>query len=364
MCVICILNPGLTPPLELIENATYNNPDGYGLILRDPDAKKLQIIRKCDETGNDPKEIYDLLKDNEDIERYLHLRNKTEGDISLENTQPFCCFHSGKREVYFMHNGTLYDYKSSNSSYVHYQHGVRVQATEKKDSPEDSDSKKFNDTFLQPLMSRIEGENGKGDIHDPVFGTIVQKFWGSAQHNRGCLISSDQGFVLINKSNWETIKTKDGDFLASNNTYFKDVIRGAEYERRKKEKERLEREAKEREEKENKNTLHNRTSKGGWPTARLKDIPLDKKYQLKSSIDHLAYDPKVWNEEGLAALSNLTGIEIEDFISKNPADAAVLFEYLSCEFSRIWSKYEKATKHLERLNSNKKKDESQERKVG
>lgn len=205
MCVILILEPGITPPSELIKNATYNNPDGYGLILKDVQTKKLQIIKSKAINGNipenDPEVIYDLLKDNEDCQRFLHLRHRTEGPVDEENTHPFTSFYSDKRQVYFMHNGTLYDYKPKTTSYT-YINNVRVDNNSDEDSI--SDSKKFNDTVLAPLLTKIKGTNGYGDIHDDLVQTAITKFWGSGD-NKGLLISNNQDFILINRDKWKRL---------------------------------------------------------------------------------------------------------------------------------------------------------------
>src|SRR5690606_28430826 len=122
--------------------------------------------------GNDPEEIYDLLKDNEDLERFLHLRWMTEGDITEENCQPFCAYSSNKREVYFMHNGTLYDYRPKTSR-VSYINGVKTEDI----GETASDSKKFNDEFLAPFLLRFKGEHGPADATDPFAKMIIAKYW-------------------------------------------------------------------------------------------------------------------------------------------------------------------------------------------
>lgn len=357
MCVIIVLKPGYTLPLFMLENACYNNPHGYGLILRDQNTKKLQIIKSNEKAladGNDPDEIYNLLKENEDIERYLHVRWKTEGDISLENVQPFCSYNSNKREVYFMHNGTLGDYRPP-TQHVRYENGIKV---EESNGSQQSDSFRFNEMVLQPVLSRISGEQGKGDILDPVFATIVTKFWGSGTINKGLLVSSDQGPLLINRENWKTIKTNNGEFVASNDTYFDKLVRGPMFE--KQEQEKKEAEAEER----RRRFQEVDSKKNSTEIKKLKDILLQDKIKLPLNIKELLSDVDVYSDEGLASLKNLTAIEWEEFFDNNKENTVHLMIHFTDEFAKLYDKYTKASEYLKKIQSEKSQKKEQEVRVG
>jgi hypothetical protein len=349
MCKIIILEPGFTLPYELLENAVYNNPDGYGLILKDPKYKKLQIIRSKTVDGkmpeNDPKSIYDLLRENDDCQRFLHVRHRTEGPIDDDNTHPFVSFFSDKRQVYFMHNGTLYDYKPK-SGQTTWVNNVRV---ESKGDGEISDSKKFNDDVLFPFLNKFTGDQGKGDIHDPLFEMYVKKFWGVGGENRGLLISNDQDYKLISSDKWKTISVDSGKFLASNDSYFKDVIRGPEFERRKA--------AKAKEEAANPRPKFQQGNTNTWPITPIKDIDLAKTVSLKNNLqDFFNLGVDCWDEESLVALSNVTEPEFIDLANKHPEEMASMMVILTSYYKDVFERYTRAANHLRDLNAKGKTD--------
>lgn len=342
MCVILILEPGITPSMELIKNATYNNPDGYGLILKDTEQKKLQIIKSKAINGNipenDPQVIYELLKDNEDCQRFLHLRHRTEGPVDEENTHPFTSFYSDKRQVYFMHNGTLHEYKPRVSHYT-YVNNVRVNNSNDEDSI--SDSKKFNDTVLSPLLTKIKGANGYGDIHDDLVQAAITKFWGNNGDNKGLLISNNQDFILINKDKWKKINSYGVEFLASNDTYFDKVIRGPEFERRKKEEE--------AKRPRFQNYQHN-TSYNTWSISSLKNVDLDEAIKLKGNLPEFFNSSESWDEDAIANLANVTEPEFITFCEKHPGDAASMLIILTSYYKSIFERYGRIVNHVASLN--------------
>lgn len=346
MCVIIHLEPGFTPSYAMIEMATWNNPHGYGLILRDKSAKKLQLIKSGSnaiENGSDPKEVYDLLKDNEDLERIIHLRWKTEGDVSIENVQPFGVYSSGKRDIFLMHNGTLHDFRPP-SAVVSYVNGVKQEKNERTGW---SDTRIFAEDIVSPLLVRIKGEDGFGDIHDPMFVKTINKFWGSAAHNRGILISSDQEPLYLNKTCWQEISDGGQKFLASNNTYFTKLERGPEFERRKK-----------IEEEEKKARFQDTSGKDqksstGAPVQKLKDILLNDKITLPINIKDLLHDVDVYTHQGLAELKNITAIEWEKFI-ESKSDIMSLLLHLTDEFAVLHERYQKLVSFQEMKREEKK----------
>lgn len=336
MCGILILPPGHMINWDKFQNFVWNNPDGYGIVLKDEKNKKIQVIRKCENNQeNNPQEIWDILIKNKDIKRYLHVRNRTEGIINLDNTHPFTSYHSDKRTVLFMHNGTLQEYAPKKT----YMNGVMTQ-----EASEDSDTKRFNEQILLPFLLEI-----KGNIESPIFRTLLNKIWPSGI-NRGLLISSDQEDVVINPAQWERIDSSvEGEkVFASNNNYFDRLIRGPEFDRR--EKKRREEDEKKKPRFQN-NLLENHSS--SWPITPLRLVDLKKHSWLKDGVSNLISDPNLWDWDGLAKLAALTDDEIQEFIRKSPEDACYLLLHLSEEFRNLHEKYVKASKHLEHLNNKK-----------
>lgn len=86
MCSIIYLKPNAMIPYEMLENAVYNNWHSYGLVTK-VDGK-LDIKKKVPESGEvDPKEVFKLLQDDIEYERFLHLRHNTAG-IRRQSTRP------------------------------------------------------------------------------------------------------------------------------------------------------------------------------------------------------------------------------------------------------------------------------------
>lgn len=355
MCKIMIFPVGVNPEWEKFQNAVWNNPHGYGLILKDPKNKKLELIKSGEKelkNGNDPKELFDLVTDNDDFERYLHVRWKTEGAISQDNVQPFCSYNSKSRQVYFMHNGTLYEYRNS-TGVNHYYQGVRKEA----EDAGDSDTKRFNDKFLSPFIQRIVGENGKADFHDPIFQAILMKYWGAAAHNRGVLIANDLDYFLINSKEWKENKTSKGSYFSSNDQYFDKLTRGFEFDRR--EAERKEIEEKERAtRKEQQDKFHTDHTKN---IVNLREVSFQKKYGEIKNINDLMTDIDVYSHSGIALLKNLTAVEIQTFIQKNEEDAIALIMHLTDEFAKLYDNHTGLTEYVQKI---QKGNSENKRKVG
>lgn len=315
MCVICVLQPGYTPPFEMIKNAAHNNWHGYGMLLKE--NKRIQVIKKCEPTGeNDPQEIYDILKKHEDIERVLHVRHTTMGTTSMENTQPFPVFYSKNRQIYFCHNGTLgIDPPTARQLDALGDHDITTDS---------SDSKKFATFKLAPLLQRMVGENGKGDIHDPFFMELVGKLWSN--NNRGIIYANDQEPLYLG-ANWRTIKDKDGnEFFASNDDYFNRVQRGPEHERR-------------MAEQRKKNTAITNERRGNdtdrvsnafqlqCPTFRIR-------YGLSEGIKNILEDDDVWDLDGYISMANLTLKETEELVESLGTDLAAMLMYITGELKK------------------------------
>lgn len=317
MCSIIQLQPGYTLPYNMLQNAVWNNPHGYGLIVKK--KKKLEIIKELPVEGNDPQKIYELLKKHESGERFLHVRWKTQGDVSELNIHPFKVFEHKGREVWFMHNGTLNNYGPSN-----YQHGTNT--------PQKSDSRKFADTVLEPILSKVVGENGLGDYEDPTVQEIIEKFWSYG--NKGVLISNDLDPYFLGKNNWTVISTKEeqggkevtGSFYASNNEYFSVLKRGPVFDKLKEEREVEEREKRLA-------AVRSRPTQGD---SSLPDgiTPLScpawsERFSVSDDIQDICEDSDLYNIDGYIGLANLTWEEMKALVEKSPEGCATLLFYLT-----------------------------------
>lgn len=336
MCNILALSPGVMLPFDKFENMVNNNPHGFGLILKDPKHKRLEVIRRCNVKGNDPKEIFDLIDDNKDIERYLHVRWRTDGPIDIDNTHPFPAYASDKRQVYFMHNGILHDYKPKCKTTT-YENGVAVVSEAEEGT---SDSKKFNDEFLAPYLLRHVGENGPADISDPVFQGIVQKFWGHGD-SKGLLVSNDQDFVLINRKSWKELDFGKGKFWSSNDTYFNTLSRGPVFEEQKKKREE---EAKKRE-----GRFQNRGANDSGAITDLKNVNLKPRATLTEDLSRIFEDYDIWTEEGMASLNNLTNLELDHLVKHSPEEAVNLLLTLTGYYSDLHEKHTRAVRYLKEV---------------
>lgn len=338
MCNIAVLSAGVSIPYEKIFNVTNNNPHGYGLILKDKEHKKLEVIRKCHEKGNDPKEIFDLLEDNKDVERYLHVRYRTEGPIDLNNAHPFSAYNSNSRQIHFMHNGTLTDFKTKISTT--YEKGVKIETVEGDQNI--SDSKNFNDNFLAPLLLNYSGENGRGDIHDPVFQMIIDKFW--SYNSKGLLICNDLDPVFINKKDWKELDFGGGKFWSSNNDYWNTLVRGPVYEAKKK------KDAEESAARASKFQARNSNN----TITSLKDLNLKPKEVLTEDLARIFEDYDIWTEEGMASLCNLTEVELLQFVEKDHECAAALLIQLTSSYDTLYKNKQRLIKYIKQLKNGEK----------
>lgn len=340
MCCILYFPVGASIDYNRLKNCVHNNSHSFGAIIKNPNHKKIEIIRKCYWEDNEkpisPDEVFELIDKNREFERYIHLRWRTDGPIDLDNTHPFPVFVSNKRSVYFMHNGILHNFKPDIQT-VTYVNGVK---TERK-GENISDSKKFVDTFLAPLMTRFAGEGGKGDISDPLFADIVQKYWNNG--SKGLLISNDQDPYFINMKEWVKLKHEDKEFFASNNTYFDKLQRGPEYDRVRREEE----EARRRNQSGGRFPVGVGHNSGHYSRVitELKYIPTNPREPLTKELKDMFSEYRIWEEEGMASLSNLTPVEIEGLVKDNPNDATNLIIYLTSYYTELYNRYTKLVNH-------------------
>lgn len=325
MCVIMVLPSNVMVPWEMFQNATWNNEDGYGILIKD--KNRFQLFKECPEEGNDPDKIYKILEEHKGLERYVHLRHKTEGGINIENTQPFCTYKSNKREVWFMHNGTLYEMKSNVNAKTTNLSTVSLEGQDL------SDSNIFNQKILRPMFARINGDLGKGDIQDPFVQSIIQRYWST--NSRGILISSDQEPFLLERSSWSKLVTPEGEILASNNDYFESVRRGREYDRRKK------KEDEERAKASSFRTVPARIV--GKNITSLECSRFNQVHDLSEKIVNILEEVDLYSEEGLIDLANLTYNEFKAFAENIDAeDMAGFLIHISDAYKTLFDKLEKA----------------------
>lgn len=229
MCVITIYDEGIMPDKEEFFNSVYNNPHGWGLLIR-TGGNTLELRQEVTE-DTDPQIVWDNLEDSINKIRYLHLRNATVGTVTQQNAQPFSFYkdETTGEELWFMHNGTLSSFKSDKDE--HYGR-YATYTTPLVDEP--SDSLNFANIVLTPVFEALKNPMNIGS--EVVLDLIINEFW-SNYSNRGLIISTcdDNPHVLINEKDWCNIDVSPIDkdpYLASNDTYFKKIIRGPEHDRR------------------------------------------------------------------------------------------------------------------------------------
>lgn len=351
MCVISILEPGQILPKDWVTNAVYNNPHGFGLILKDPKRNKMEVIKKCPEKGTDPEEILDLLEDNLEMKRYLHLRWRTDGPVDVDNAHPFTSYYSDRRQVYFMHNGTLHSYKPRAGGWVT-EGGVRTEII----AEDASDTKLFNERVLQPLLLRWEGSQGRGDISDPVFCEVIDKYWGATGDNKGILICNDLDDIYINRARWSILKdTNDDPFFASNDSYFKQLVRGPVFEELKKvrEKEEAEKRAKA-------SRFHDRPKIVGTAlsVSNLKNFRFHEKTKLPEEVQDIFNDVNLYTRDGLSQLENLTPLELESIAKNHPEELTTFLVFFTSEYAGLFAEHLKTLTELGKLKNEKAQEKS------
>lgn len=211
MCVIFTLEPGQNIEDDKLDKAVANNWHGYGVVLKDPSANRLEVRQNFSaDKGADPEEVARILRDNDDVIRYVHLRHNTAGADGIENCHPFPVYSSDRRDIYLMHNGTLFDFKP-------------------KGDDQRSDTRIFTESVVSPLLVGFEGEFGKGDYNSPVIRTVLDKLIGGT--NRVLLMSNDLDPLYC--GNWIDVVQKDGSRIkASNAEYFYTIKRGPRHSNR------------------------------------------------------------------------------------------------------------------------------------
>jgi hypothetical protein len=341
MCVIAYFKPGYMPPKEMLWNAVYNNWHSYGLVTRIDG--KLDIKRVVPTTGEvDPQEVWDVLEDDRDFERFLHLRHNTAGLTNLDNCHPLDVYYNPKkgRQVVFMHNGTMYNYKSKKKN------ANGIGETDDDDGP--SDTRNFTDRVLIPYLSSMDFGNGAGDIEHQLTKELIKRFWGGS--NRGLLISSDQDPLFID--DWKVVGPEGDKFLASNDDYFKEVKRGPEHTRR------LVRAEKAKE--DHKKLPQSNGTREIVPVGQFKEGTHDF-FHLKESLANIVNDFAVYDRAGAVALGLATRDELVELYEQRK-DCLAVMDWVFTDYAKLYDEHlqivkdkEAATKMIATLMAEKKR---------
>lgn len=353
MCIIFHLKPGYTLPKRLLANACYNNPHGYGIIIKK--EGKINVVKDLPADGNDPEVLYKILKDNEDADRFCHVRWKTAGAISLDNTQPFQVYNDRGREIWFAHNGTLNGFTPP---YNHMQSRV--------DPNEMSDSRKFAQDVLMKYLPKFMGDNGVGDYNDPVMKEIIEKAWSYS--NKGLVVANDLEPLILGEKHWEYIKTKEtvevdgveleieGEFYASNNDYFMELKRGPLHDK-------LEAEKRKKAEEAKAAVSAFNTSTTGQEIVPLSSPAFSATYSIGEIAVEVLDDFDLYSPEGYVSLANLTYAEWITIFKKMPNDDAASLMIYCTDFMKktyesleiMKTDYKNLQSELELLKSKEKK---------
>lgn len=323
MCVILDLKKGENLKYSDFENAVFNNPHGFGIIMK---ANGMMEVRHelQDPEKVDPEALYKILYDNSDAERIVHLRWKTEGDISESNLHPFLVHKVGKSETWFAHNGTLHSY--SPARYVQGQPVVNAE----------SDTYIFNKTFLQPLFLNFRMEDGHVNLNNEWLRKMITKEWSQA--SRGIIVNNRQESFKL--GTWEEREGEDGALISvSNKSYFDKLSRGPRYDAQKKAEEEARRAALPVMPASNVVSINR-----GASVSRMDCSRFGLSYGLSARIKDLWSDSDIHSLEGLSKVSALTYEETKELVEKHPRDAVSLITMLSARLRECWDLYQGAKK--------------------
>ena len=104
MCMLCVVNPGVIPDRDKLENSALNNPHGFGFAIAVPDEERIIVERTmdADESINN---FLKLRKKYMDGYALWHARFATHGSKTVANCHPF---KVGKdKRTYLAHNGII-----------------------------------------------------------------------------------------------------------------------------------------------------------------------------------------------------------------------------------------------------------------
>jgi hypothetical protein len=104
MCLIIHKPKNLQAIIDrgMLQSGTQRNSDGWGIMYAVPGENRIQVVR-----GMEASELFkrvEILEKDSNIDLFIHLRMKTHGTVSHENTHPFSIGNSG---ALLMHNGII-----------------------------------------------------------------------------------------------------------------------------------------------------------------------------------------------------------------------------------------------------------------
>lgn len=333
MCVILVLEPGVMPDKSKLFNAVYNNWHGYGLVYKG--KKAFDVIKKSAERDGEitPEEVWELLESKKQYLRYLHLRHNTAGATSLDNTHPFEVLRHGDDIILFMHNGTLYEYKSKISVPSKFTQGS---FTMEDDPNGPSDTKNFVDQVLTPYLGSLLYNGRIGDLTNPNMRKLISKFWSTPQTNRGILLSKKQEHWMFGA--WEKIKNSGGQEISVSNTdYFDSVKRGPEKERR-------DVQAAQAKAKVQAQTVQtNQAEQKVVQISDLSELDLTQGlalFEIKGRARQILDDYNIWDREVAAkGVGNLTKADLLD-IANDTESCVALMDWIFCDYATLNDEYE------------------------
>lgn len=334
MCNILFLKPGVMPKRDDFWNMCYNNWHSYGLVtLVDGKMDIKKFVPDVHVGEIDPKELWDLLVRDKEYPRFVHVRHNTAGATSEENCHPFDVFYQQKggkeHQVVFMHNGTLYEYKSKKLN----DNNVLID-----DESGPSDTLNFTNRVLIPFMSSCDFGQGKADLDSPYMRKLLLKFWPTTG-NRGLLIANDQEPFFL--GDWKKTKGEnDEEIITANDDYFKAVVRGPEKMRR----DAAEAFKKKQEEEARKNVvpfrqgitenkIHNISDFTCFTTGAQHPV-----YGLTSSLKDVLSDWEVWDRHTAVGLGAATADELEE-IWKEKKDCLILMDWIFSDYATLYGEF-------------------------
>lgn len=178
MCVIIARAPNVDIDPEKIESACIVNNDGYGFtVINDGKFDTYKNV-----APNKAAELIKRLEDAKDQMVMVHLRFRTDGDISLENCHPFTVTTKDDHgiDIQLMHNGVISDFSGGKDEY--------------------SDTYRFNELILKPLFIRSLKalEDPSKWASDPTISMIVHKYAGAG--NVFTIYDTDGNSLVTNKA--------------------------------------------------------------------------------------------------------------------------------------------------------------------
>ena len=160
MCLIIHKPAGVRIPASVIQTAASANPHGMGLMRYGEDG--ISALRR---EATDSTELLAWQDSFVEEECAIHLRFRTRGEVTVENSHPFEIV----RGVFLMHNGTL-PIKDGGSGR--------------------SDSRLFVEDYLRPILLRQPEL-----LHDTGFQSSLAEWAGP--HNRFVLMDGNSRRTLI-----------------------------------------------------------------------------------------------------------------------------------------------------------------------